>query len=43
VSEYRTPEEDTIGGQPAAEDDLEKSGPSPESGDEPAPDDEETS
>jgi len=42
VSEYRTPEEDTIGGQPAAEDDLEESDLPPESGEKPLSEDDES-
>ena len=42
MSEYRTPEEDTIGGQPAAENDLEQDGPPPESGEKPTSEDEES-
>jgi hypothetical protein len=36
VSEYRTPEEDTIGRRPEADDDRDQSGPPPESGEKPA-------
>jgi len=40
MSEYRTPEEDTIGGQRDAEDEAETGAP-PEPGEKPAPDEDE--